>query len=217
MMSNPEEKTALATIDLLERRLERIRTLLTGNEDADESLQNIAPLGKERTVLARLAKVEDGLSKLSNKSPVLGGLLKLYAAHSDLFQPTTTDFPSTSLTTPELLAVISSYATSYHTTASRLTSINDVPIPPLESSASLISLQPRIARLELLQESHAKSLAKLGLRSASVIQRWYELGVLGGGECWTEWEGRVTNAEKRVRREEAYHDREVKSSEAYGS
>lgn len=76
-MSNLEEKTALATIDLLERRLERIRTLLTGNEEADESLQNIAPLGKEQTVLARLAKVENGLSKLSNKSPVLGGLLKL--------------------------------------------------------------------------------------------------------------------------------------------
>lgn len=82
-MSNPEEKTALATIDLLERRLERIRTLLTGNEDADESLQNIAPLGKERTVLARLAKVEDGLSKLSNKSPVLGGLLKLCKSSPD--------------------------------------------------------------------------------------------------------------------------------------
>ncbi|MCJ1429528.1 hypothetical protein MMC29_007443 [Sticta canariensis] len=216
-MSNPEEKTALATIALLEHRLQRIRILLGGNAEAELSLRDIPSLGKEQTVLARLAKVEYGLSELSNKSPALGGLLKLYAAHSDLFQPTTTDLPSTSLTTPELLAVISSYATLYPTTASRLKSINDVPIPPLESSVSLISLQPRITRLELLQESHARGVAELGLRSASVLQRWYELGVLGGGECWTEWEGRVMNAEKRVRREEAHHDRGSKITEAYRS
>lgn len=235
MMSNPEEKTALATITLLEHRLQRIRILLGGNNEADGSLQDIPSLTKEQTVLARLAKVEHGLSKLATKSPALGGLLKLCktsldftialqlialnldAAHSDLFQPTTTDLPSTSLTTPELLAVISSHATSYPTTASRLTSIKDVPIPPVESSMSLISLRPRITRLELLQESHARSVAELGLRTASVIQRWYELGVLGGGECWTEWEGRVTTVERRVRREEARHDREVKSTEVYQS
>ncbi|MCJ1466840.1 hypothetical protein MMC07_005461 [Pseudocyphellaria aurata] len=215
MMSSQEEKTALTTIALLEHRLQRIRILLGGNEEAEEFLQDISPWSKEQTVLARLAKVENGLSKLSNKSPALGGLLNLYAAHSDLFQPSTTDFPSTSLTTPELIAIVSSYATLFPTTASRLKSINDVPIPPLDSSATLISLQQRIARLELLQEAHARSVADLRLRSASVIQRWYELGVLGGGECWTEWEGRVMNVEKRVRRVEATHDREAKSTEAY--
>lgn len=77
MTSNPEEKTALATITSLELRLQRIRILLKGNEEAEESLQDILSLGREQTVLARLAKVENGLSKLSNESPALGGLLKL--------------------------------------------------------------------------------------------------------------------------------------------
>ena len=82
---------------------------------------------------------------------------------------------------------------------------------------SLISLQPRLARLKLLQEAHAKTVADLRLRSAATLQRWYEIGVLGGGECWTEWEGRVTTVEKRVRREEALQAREIKNNEAYGA
>lgn len=85
----------------------------------------------------------------------------------------------------------------------------------MELSVSLISLQPRLARLELLQESHAREVDHLRLRSASVLQRWYALGVLEGGECWTEWERRVTDVEKRVRREEAYRARDIKADEAY--
>lgn len=76
-MSNPEEKTALATIALLEHRLQRIRILLSGTAEAEVSLGDIPSLGKEQSVLARLAKVEYGLNELSNKSPALGGLLKL--------------------------------------------------------------------------------------------------------------------------------------------
>lgn len=77
MMSNPEEKTALATIALLEHRLQRIRILLSGNDEAEVSLQDIPSQDKGQTVPARLAKVEYGLGELSNKSPALGGLLKL--------------------------------------------------------------------------------------------------------------------------------------------
>lgn len=82
-MSNPEEKTALATIDLLERRLQRIRILLNGNGEAEESIQDSPSLGKEQTVLARLAKVENGLSKLSIQSPALGGILKICMSSLD--------------------------------------------------------------------------------------------------------------------------------------
>lgn len=100
---------------------------------------------------------------------------------------------------------------------SRLTSIKDIPIPSAESSACLIALYPRIARLELLQDSHAKEVADLRLRSASVMQRWYEFGVLGGGDCWTEWEGRVANVERRVRQEEVLRAKEKIATDAYKS
>ena len=64
---------------------------------------------------------------------------------------------------------------------------------------------------------HEKEVAELRLRSAAVLQRVYELGVLGGGECWTEWDGRMGDVEKGVRREEGNQDREAKANEVYQS
>ena len=82
-------------------------------------------------------------------------------------------------------------------------SIKDLPVPVAETSAYLISLQPRLAHIQALQNSQAKEIADLRLRTASVLQRWYEIAVLIGGECWTEWEDRLAGVEKVVRREEA--------------
>lgn len=123
----------------------------------------------------------------------------------------------TTLSTPELLATIYSNATLYPTTASRLTSVKDLPVPSTESSAALIALQPRIARVQLLQESQGRELAALRHRSASVIKRWYELSVLGGSECWTEWEKRMTAVEKQVRRQEGRIVRDMETNKAYAT
>ena len=123
----------------------------------------------------------------------------------------------TTLTTAELLAIVNSCATLYPTTASRLNAIKDLPVPPAESSASLIRLQPRLAKVELLQDSQAREMAELRTRSASVIQRWYEIGVLGQSECWAEWEGRLGNVEKTVRRREIHDAKEEKENEIYES
>lgn len=59
-------------------------------------------------------------------------------------------------------------------------------------------------------------MAELRTRSARVIQRWYEVGVLGESECWSEWEGRVVEVEKRVRREEGRMAKVVEEDKAYG-
>lgn len=122
--------------------------------------------------------------------------------------------PST-LSTAEILAIITACATSYPTTASRLNAIQDLQIPAVDASTSLIALHPRLAKVELLQESQAREMGLLSIKTASAIQRWYELGVLGEGECWSEWESRAVNAEKRVRRAEIEQAQEAKENEAY--
>ena len=71
--------------------------------------------------------------------------------------------------------------------------------------------------MELLQESQGREMAELRLRSASAIQSWYELSVLDGNECWTEWEGRMSNVEKYLRREERYSAREANEKQAYST
>ena len=51
-------------------------------------------------------------------------------------------------------------------------------------------------------------MAELTFQTASLLQRWYELWVIGGGEYWAEWEERLMGAERAVRREEGRRKRE---------
>ncbi|KAL3464013.1 hypothetical protein BJX64DRAFT_286969 [Aspergillus heterothallicus] len=105
-------------------------------------------------------------------------------------------------------AIILSYTTSFPETASRLTSLQDLPIPPATQSASLIELQPRIDKVAAKQEEQAREIAELRVRTAKVLQRWYEVSVLGGGEVWGEWEGRIEGVERGVRRGEVNRKRQ---------
>ena len=73
----------------------------------------------------------------------------------------------------------------------------------------MIALRPDLVRIQLLQESQAKEISTLRQRTAQVIQRWYEIGVLGEGECWVEWEDRVGAVERSVRRSEGIRAQEA--------
>lgn len=63
-------------------------------------------------------------------------------------------------------------------------------------------------RVAQMQDEHAKSVAELRVRSARALQRWYEVGLVGVGECWAEWEGRLEEVEREVRRGEVARERE---------
>lgn len=139
------------------------------------------------------------------------------AAHPNLFHPPGSDLdvlPS-NLSTNEIASIVTAHAPAYPLAASRLTSIRDINIPSSSLSTSLIALRPRLAKLEQLQDSQAKEMAALRARSARAVQRWYELGVLGQGECWADWEGRMEECEKRVRRLEGRKKRELEDKERY--
>ena len=124
------------------------------------------------------------------------------ARFPDLFHAIDPDDLPTTLDTPSVLSIILSSASAYPSTASRLTSILDVPVPPAELSTQLIGLQPRIARVETLQATQSSELATLRQRSAAVLQRWYAVDVLRSGESWAEMESRVEKVERGVRRVE---------------
>jgi DNA phosphorothioation-dependent restriction protein DptG len=91
-------------------------------------------------------------------------------------------------------------ASSYPSTASRLTSILDAPIPPAETSTQLIDLQPRVANIEALQVVHESEIAELRQRSAAVIQKWYNMEILQAGDNWAELVGRIEQVEQHSRR-----------------
>jgi hypothetical protein len=59
-----------------------------------------------------------------------------------------------------------------------------------------------------VQEAQTRELVELSKRSAEVLERWYRISVLGGGECWAEWEERVAKVERDARRQEAMREKE---------
>ncbi|KAI1922767.1 hypothetical protein LOZ58_001996 [Ophidiomyces ophidiicola] len=194
--------TAADTISLLETRLRRVEYLLTGRTSWSGEPERVSapPAAAAETVAARLAGLERELKVLSAQAPAVQDVLKLYARYPDLFQtsdPTTV--PST-LSTPSLASIVLSYAAAFPETASRLSSLQDLPVPPASASTGLIELRPRINRLLKEQEVQADEVAELRVRSALLMQRWIEVGIVGGGELWGEWEDRVTRAERAVRR-----------------
>ena len=129
--------------------------------------------------------------------------------HANIYSGISETAEQAAFSNPERLSIIKSCATLFPTTASRLTSIQDLPIPSAESSTSLVALHPRLAKVELLQDFQSQEITNLRLRTASVLQRWYEVGILAYGECWTEWDERLMEIEKTLRREEGSRARDA--------
>lgn len=195
------ETATIPTLSALEHRLRRLEYYLSGSTTNDSSiLQPITSKGRDKTVSARLTRLEHGLATLSNRSRTVRDLLQLRTSPSHfafslplflrlsppfgtftkapsapestyptLFHPNATS-PST-FTYPEKLATITASAPSFPETASRLSTLRDLSIPPASASAQLIALQPRIAELERRQEEQKRETGKLRGRSARVLQR----------------------------------------------
>ncbi|PGH12296.1 hypothetical protein AJ79_04362 [Helicocarpus griseus UAMH5409] len=214
--------TAADTIELLESRLRRIEYLLTGEASwTGEQPRIAATTGSsssssgEKPATTRLAELEYELKGLASKVPAVRDVLGLYSRFPDLFQSIPSPNPSakpsnntanpnpqvpTTLSQQALTSIILSYASAFPETASRLTSLKDLPIPDASLSTSLVELQPRLDRLAAVQEQQAEEVAQLRARSALLAKRWVEVGVVGAGEVWGEWEGRVERVERGVRR-----------------
>jgi len=89
-----------------------------------------------------------------------------------------------------------------------LTQLQDTPVADPASAVKLVDLRERIGKAAVRQDQQARELAELRARSAMVVERWYEMGVLEMGENWADWEERVREAEILVRRKEAAKKRE---------
>ncbi|KAJ5191254.1 uncharacterized protein N7498_010239 [Penicillium cinerascens] len=207
-MSLESEAMAGATIELLEARLRRLSYLLTGaTEWTGIPTTPEKPASHEETVSRRVARLERELEKLSRSVPAVRDVIQLHDRFPDLFQsPPARKIPD-GLSTRTLSSIVLSYATAFPETASRLTSLNDLPVPDAQSSAALIELQPKLDRLAQTQAQQAESISELRVRTARVLQRWYEVGLVGSGECWAEWEGRLEDVEREVRRREVIKER----------
>ncbi|KAL2010259.1 hypothetical protein VTN00DRAFT_6066 [Thermoascus crustaceus] len=210
-MTLENDTIAGATLELLEVRLRRLEYLLTGDANwTGHPKAAPKPDTLDDTVARRLARLEAGLEKLSKEVPAVHDVLQLHDRFPELFRsPSPNQIPA-GLTVQNLASIVLSYASAFPETASRLTSLNDLPVPDAKLSTGLIELQPRLDRLAEVQEEQAKEVSELRTRSAKVLQRWYEVGLLGSGECWAEWEARLEDVDREVKREEVAREKRAK-------
>lgn len=81
------DKVALETIGLLSYRLRRIEFLLTGSDEGQEQLHQVATQGRDHGLPARLASLENNLARLSSRSATVKGLLTLRKWTIPQFKP----------------------------------------------------------------------------------------------------------------------------------
>ena len=128
------------------------------------------------------------------------------ARHPDVFQRESTTEAPDSLSNDALLAMVVSQAALYSSVSSGLKSLLDIPIPSADASVEMMALLPRIAELDRSVERQARELAELREKTATVCWRWYQITVLGGGECWAEWDDRASRVDRGIRRLELARD-----------
>ena len=81
-------------------------------------------------------------------------------------------------------------------------------MPRASASAELLDLLPMLEHAAVEQEASLREVAGLRAGSARLLERWLEVGLVGQGEVWAEWEERVRTAERAVRRLEVAKSKE---------
>ncbi|KAK6007092.1 hypothetical protein QM012_006100 [Aureobasidium pullulans] len=196
-MSSIAHDTAFHTLAALEQRLQRVRFLLYGTSTATDPDTNVEPPADTtvtQSIASRLQDLQSSFNSLLSDNKPAQEIIALQSQHQH-------DSPD--ITQDALATLVLSHAPSYQATAARLTSLQDLPLPDPSSSASLIHLLPRLQRAADRQENQQQTIAQLRHQSLALLARWYGSAIIGMDECWTEWEARLLDQEKLVRRAEA--------------
>jgi hypothetical protein len=134
------------------------------------------------------------------------------STYPDLFAPTvaTSDIPrSEELST--FASIVLAHAALYPETASRLSSLQTLQVPPAEESSQLISLVPKLRQLSREEQLLQDEARELRERSARCLEWWVKVGVVGMGDVWQDWEKRMADVERHLIRWE----RRAKEEQGY--
>ncbi|KAF7503487.1 hypothetical protein GJ744_003678 [Endocarpon pusillum] len=209
MEAAADSASALATLNMLEERLHRIEFLLHGASNA-LGIPDSAPTQSagDDAVSTRLANLENHLSRLASRNSIIQDVLDIYKHYPDLFVPAAETRPPSTQDISTITSIVLAHASSFSETVSCLMSVQELPLPPASASADLIAVQPRLERVQEVQAAQLREVSDLRARSARLVERWLEAGVVGQAETWAEWEERVRVVERGVRRMEFQREKQ---------
>ncbi|KAG8625163.1 hypothetical protein KVT40_006914 [Elsinoe batatas] len=203
-MATNQAQLAKQTLSLLEERLDKLQLLLHGDGVADEARDT----SYSSSVTTRLQSLDKALRKLESDSSSIKELLRLHKSQRRAF-----DHEAENHVNPggESVAatLVLSHAAQLNTTTSSLRSIHDVVIPEASSSVHILAQTPRMQRAIVRAEAQNKHMSDVRTRSAELVSRWHQVGVLGVGEVISEWDERLTDAERSLRQRHARMRRDV--------
>ncbi|KIW47133.1 uncharacterized protein PV06_02731 [Exophiala oligosperma] len=212
------EAAARATLALLETRLRHLEFLLKGTTDQDGIPEPAtSPAHGKDTVWSRLDHLEGEFERLKKHSGAASTMIRdiehLSFVYPDLFASTlsASEVPPKSQDLSTLASIVLAHATLFPETASRLSSLQTLQIPPAEQSSELLSLVPRLEQCNRTEEELANEVQVLRERSARCLEWWIKVGVVGMGDLWEDWERRVGEVEKHLIRWE----RRAKEEQGY--
>lgn len=207
-MESTNYQTASDTLALLEERLLRIDYIIHGDSSSRSTPSDSNTNRPTLSATERLRKLERNLASLTTKSSTVSDVLALQRQHPTIFQPQTTNTVPP-LVPPALAALILAHAPLFQQSSTALQTLqSQSSIPDPGTLAKLVASQPRLDRVRAKQDEQAREFAELRVRSARVVEKWYEDGVLRMGEKWAGWEERLRESEILVRRVEARERRE---------
>ncbi|KAF2862119.1 hypothetical protein K470DRAFT_23760 [Piedraia hortae CBS 480.64] len=189
------------TIAQLEDRLRHVEYAVHGNA-SDFQPSSTQP------AISRLRTLEKGLASLAAKHPSVALILELQKKHPSIFNPS--PFPDSTDLAPAALAqlVLAHYSLVASAAANLAQLESQSAVPDSQAFAKLVALSGRIADAMERQRRQMDEVSELRLRSARVVQKWYENGVLETGESWASWDERLKDVEIVVRRREAARRRD---------
>ncbi|ETN40952.1 uncharacterized protein HMPREF1541_05232 [Cyphellophora europaea CBS 101466] len=202
-----------ASLDLLEVRLRRLEYLLSGSSSLDGVPDSVTkPASGDDAVLGRLRTLQAGLDRLRKNDGVAGEMVRdvetLYSHYPEL-KNSSASIPIEDVSTQA--SIVLANASLYPETASRLSSLQTLPIPPVETSSKLAGLSGDIDKCQHEQDNLDVTVQDLRQRSARCLEWWIKIGVVGMGDLWEEWEDRMVELERQVTR----HERKRQDEEGY--
>ena len=206
--------TALSTLSLLDLRLSRLEHVLTGSSFPTSSRTQASTITTDNahnsSVPTQLRSLEARLTNLKRLDGVSGSLVRMVDSlrreYPEIFVQTSRQQQSSDTASIHELSnhahEVLANSTLYTTTSAYLQALQTLKIPSAQQSASLIDAAPRFSGLQQRQERLDDEIEELKGRSATLLEWWMKNGVVGIGELWEDWESRVKDCERIVRREE---------------
>lgn len=221
--------TALTTLSLLHARLARLEHIILGRTKPSHQANNVTKLVlSPKTIPTQMSDLEARLNGLRHLDGVSGSMVRmienLRREHPEIFkQPslgsassgsdgvaassgsaqdgttTTSSNISTQRLAKQAVEVLAHQAT-YTSTSAQLQTLQTLQIPPAQNSAVLIEQEPRIVALRERQNRLEREIDALRARSAQALEWWVRTGVVGIGEVVEDWEARVVDCDRAMRR-----------------